>query len=316
MLGPQPVTARSMLDIYNQRFSTHSVEELAGPEYPALFLAADASANIGQRRLLVASALRLTALLAAAVLGTFVLNVQRLNVAAVGAAAGLGAALVIEVYLLTDRPDRKWYESRAAAESAKTLAWRYAVAGQPFGHGDQDQRGAEALLLRRFATIVGNLRGFVPDDNSGWLQITEEMRWLRAQSLNERKRAYRISRIEDQSRWYTRRAREHGASVARWSVFLASMEALGLIAAVLNAVNIINVDLPGIAGAFAAGGLAWLQTRQHQQLATAYAIAAQELADVASRLEWPETETEWAHFVDEVEEAISREHTLWWASHV
>lgn len=254
----------------------------------------------------------------AAVLGTFALNVHRLNVAAVGAACGLGAALVIEVYLLTDRPDRKWYESRAAAESAKTLAWRYSVAAQPFGFTGReghDGRVAEELLLRRFSAIVGNLHDFAPADG-GWVQITDEMRRLRSQSLMQRKRAYRVSRIEDQARWYTRRGREHGRSVARWSVFLASMEALGLIAAVLTAVNIINLDLPGIAGALAATGLAWLQTRQHQQLATAYSIAAQELAEIASRIEWPDTEPEWAHFVDEVEEAISREHVLWRASHV
>jgi hypothetical protein len=299
-----------------RRTSTHSVEELAGPGFPALFWAADASAIIGQRRLLVATALRLIALLAAAVLGAFSLNISRIDVAAVGAAAGLGVALVIEVYLLTDRPDRKWYESRAAAESAKTLAWRYAVAGQPFGRGEKDERGTEALLLSRFSTIVGHMRSFVPDEIGGWVQITEAMRQMRARSLDERKRAYRLGRIEDQNRWHMRRAKEHERSVARWSVLLTSMEALGLIAAVFNAVGIIGIDLPGIAGAVAAVGVAWLQTRQHQQLATAYAIAAQELADVASRLDWPETEAEWAHFVDEAEEAISRESMLWWGSHV
>jgi len=299
--------------------------ELGERGYPVLFRTADTSANIGQHRMLVATGLRLTALLTVAVLGAFSLTINHLDVTAVGAAAGLGMALVIEVYLLTDRPDRQWYESRAAAESAKTLAWRYAVAGQPFGLANGDQRGAERLLHHRFATIIKNLHGKGlaaadgdggGDGGGGALQVTEAMRGLRARSLEERKNAYRIGRIEDQRRWYSRRASHHGRAVVRWSVLLASLEALGLIAAVLNAVNIVNFDLPGIAAAFAAGGLAWLQTRQHQQRANAYAIAAQELADIASQLEWPTTEAQWAHFVDEVEEAISREHTLWRASHV
>ena len=298
------------------------MEVLAEPEYPALFRVADTSANSGQHRLLVATALRLIALLSAAVLGTFSVNVGRLDLAAVGAAAGLGTALVVEVWLLTERPDRQWYESRAAAESAKTLAWRYAVAGQPFGLADQghdhdhDQQAAEELLLHRFSTITGNLTGLVmPVDGAEGLQVTPEMRRMRALSLDERRQSYRIGRIEDQRRWYGKRARQHGRSVTRWSVFLAAMEALGLIAAMLGAVQLINIDLPGIAGALAAGGLAWVQTRQHQQLTNAYAIAAQELGHIESRIEWPSTEIEWAHFVDEVEEAISREHTLWWASH-
>jgi hypothetical protein len=229
---------------------------------------------------------------------------------------GLGMALVVEVYLLTERPDRRWYESRAAAESAKTLAWRFAVAGQPFGVEDVDERAAESLLLQRFARILGNLHGLVATADHGGLQVTPEMRELRASSLSVRRRVYRSGRIEDQLGWYTRRSIEHGHSVARWSILLASLEACGLVAAVLKAVGLLDLDLPGVVGALAAGGLAWVQTRQHQQLATAYGIAAQELADIASRVEWPETEASWAHFVDEVEEAISREHTLWWASHV
>jgi hypothetical protein len=295
--------------------STQSVDVLRELEYPVLFRAADTSANTGQSRLLLATALRLVALISVAVLGTFSVTVDELDLTAVAAAAGLGLALVIEVYLLTDRPDRQWYESRAAAESAKTLAWRYAVAGQPFGLNQTDQRGAEALLLRRLAAITGGLRSIAPADGSA-LQVTEEMRRLRARTLEDRKRAYRSGRIEDQSRWYARRAAQHGRNAARWTIFLASLEALGLVAAVLNAVEVIDFDLPGIAGALAAGGLAWLQTRQHQQQASAYAIAAQELGDIASRIEWPASEAEWAHFVDEVEEAISREHTLWRASHV
>ncbi|TDE38719.1 DUF4231 domain-containing protein [Actinomadura sp. 6K520] len=292
------------------------MEALAESHYPALFRAADTSAVTGQHRLLVATGMRLVALLTAAVMGTLTLEVSRVDAAALLAATGLGVGLVIEVYLLTERPDRQWYEARAAAESAKTLAWRFAVGGQPFGV-DEDDHTAESLLLHRFSVIRGNLRALVIDaDGDGGLQVTDEMRELRAQDLDGRRRAYRTGRIEDQYRWYARRSAQHGRSVARWSVFLASLEACGLVAAVLNAVGMLGLDLPGIVGAIAAGGLAWVQTRQHQQLATAYGIAAQELAEIASRVEWPGTDPEWAHFVDEVEEAISREHTLWWASHV
>lgn len=291
------------------------MEALAESHYPALFRAADTSAVTGQQRLLVATGLRLGALLSAAVLGTLTFPVSRVDAAALAAAAALGVALVVEVYLLTERPDRQWYESRAAAESAKTLAWRFAVGGQPFGLDDVGDRDAEALLLHRFSVIRGNLRTLAVGHDEGGLQVTDEMRELRRLDLDRRRRVYRTGRIEDQYRWYARRASEHGRSVARWSVLLASLEAIGLVAAVLNAVGMLGLDLPGIVGAVAAGGLAWVQTRQHQQLATAYGIAAQELAEIASRIDWPGTEAEWAHFVDEVEEAISREHTLWWASH-
>jgi hypothetical protein len=292
------------------------VDGIAESEFPALFRAADLSAIRGQRRLLTATAFRLSALLAAAVLGGLDLITGRVDVAALGAAGTLGVALVTEVFLLTTRPDKQWYEARAAAESAKTLAWRFIVGGQPFGIMDRDEQEAEQLLLYRFGRIVGDLHRYAPlPCLDGRAQVTESMRVARALSLEERKGLYLRGRIEDQRAWYTRRAIQHDRSAIRWSVGLAGLEALGLVAAVLNAAQVFTIDLPGIVGAAAAAGVAWLQTRQHQQLASAYAIAAQELADIASRADWASAEEEWAHFIDEAEEAISREHTMWWASH-
>jgi hypothetical protein len=141
------------------------------------------------------------------------------------------------------------------------------------------------------------------------------MREVRALSLVERQRQYLVGRIDDQRVWYAKRAAWNERRSAQWSVGLAALETVGLVAAVLAAVRLVNFDLPGIVGAVAAGGVAWLQARQHRQLASAYAVATMELAAVAERVNWPQTEVEWAHFVDEAEEAISREHTLWWASH-
>jgi hypothetical protein len=87
------------------------------------------------------------------------------------------------------------------------------------------------------------------------------------------------------------------------------------VAAVLRAASVVQVDVLGLAGALTAAGVAWVQTKQHQTLASAYAVASQELSDIDSRVNQPSAEREWAHFVDEAEQAISREHTLWRASH-
>ena len=43
-------------------------------------------------------------------------------------------------------------------------------------------------------------------------------------------------------------------------------------------------------------------------------FGSQELAAISGQVDWAATEPEWAHFVDQAEEAISREHTLWRAS--
>jgi hypothetical protein len=48
-----------------------------------------------------------------------------------------GIALVVilstELNVRSVRPEDRWYDGRALAESAKSLVWRYSVGGLPFG---------------------------------------------------------------------------------------------------------------------------------------------------------------------------------------
>jgi hypothetical protein len=77
----------------------------------------------------------------------------------------------------------------------------------------------------------------------------------------------------------------------------------------------LGVDAMTIMASGAAGVIAWTESKQSSALATAYAVAAQELSEIASCFEQRFTEDEFAVFVEQSEEAISREHTLWRASH-
>lgn len=292
------------------------METLSQEDFPAVFRAADRGAIVGQRLLLTTTGLRLSCLVLAATFGAFSLDLATVDAAAVIAAAALASALVVEVYLLTAVPDRQWSEARAAAESAKSLAWRYIAGGKPFGLTGHDEHSADALLLRRLTEIARGLRVFAPiplSDNDA--QVTAAMRRLRACPLEERKRWYIVNRIDDQRSWYRVKAMTNERRAYRWSVTLAVLEALGLVAAVLNGVQVLDLDLPGIAGALGAAGIAWTQSRQHRQLARAYSVAALELGEVLSRADWPRSEEEWAAFVDEAEEVIQREHSLWRTSH-
>ena len=92
------------------------------------------------------------------------------------------------------------------------------------------------------------------------------------------------------------------------------IEVAGATAAILTAAGWLEVDLLGLAGALVAAGVSWLQTKQHNNLAESYSVAAQELAAIKAQIGSKTTEGDWARFVNDAEEAISREHTLWKAS--
>jgi hypothetical protein len=285
-------------------------------EFPALYRAADQNSLAGQRRYLTATGLRLAMLVAAAIFGLFSWRTGGGDLAGIAAAVAFGVALLSELYLLQERPDRVWYDGRAVAESAKTLAWRYLVGGDPFGKAGLSDNDAEQLLLDRFGQIARDLKGthLVPV-SGGTNQLSDAMQQLRALPLDERRALYRRGRIHDQQDWYARKARWNEQRSTRWSLALTALEAVGLVGAVLKATGTVKVDLVGLAGALVAAGVAWAQTKQHQMLASAYAVASQELATIGARIDRPSTEQEWAHFVDQAEDAISREHTLWRASH-
>jgi hypothetical protein len=288
---------------------------VAESEFPPLYTAADRNSLDGQRRYHNATRLRLVMLVLAAAFGLFTWRTAGGDVAGIGAAVAFVVALLAELYLLQARPDRLWYDGRAVAESAKTLTWRYLVGGSPFGREEVTEREAERLLLERFRQIAGDLRGahLVPvadvDD-----QLGPELRRLRGLLLEERRALYRRERIGGQQAWYARAAQRNERRATQWSLALTSLEALGLAGGVLKATGALSVDLLGLAGALVAAGAAWVNAKQHQTLANAYAVASQELAAISGQVDWAATEAEWAHFVDQAEEAISREHTLWRAS--
>ncbi|WP_182875177.1 DUF4231 domain-containing protein [Microbispora sp. H10670] len=292
------------------------METVGYQDFPALYRAADASSLKGQRRHLAVTRFQLGALVTAAAFGVFVLRAAGTDMAAVVSSVAFGAALVSEVYLLKERPDRQWYAGRAVAESTKTLTWRYMVGGSPLGTMEVTEEQAIDRLLARFAEIESDVEGvLLTPDRGDPEQVTEGMRRARKLSLEERRESYLRARIGDQQEWYGRKARWNERRGTQWSVALAFLELLGLTAGVLKAVGLIDIDLLGVVAALAAAGAAWVQAKQHQNLATAYAVAHHELATIASRVRLMRTEEEWASFVAGSEDAISREHTLWRASH-
>jgi hypothetical protein len=106
--------------------------KLADSALPGLFRAADKASLEAQRRFLMTSRLRLGFLVVAATAGACSVYTRRgVDLAAVATGLALVGAILVEIWLLTDRPERAWYEGRALAELAKTLAWRFAIGGAP-----------------------------------------------------------------------------------------------------------------------------------------------------------------------------------------
>jgi hypothetical protein len=221
-------------------------------------------------------------------------------------------ALGAELFMAMTSPHTAWYEGRAAAESAKTLAWRYMVRAEPF---EVDIPDVDAQFLAQTRSLLQDLQSIslgpgVPGEH----QISDKMRQVRALDFDERRQIYLDDRIADQQRWYSQKARWNDRRARAWVLVSIVLEVAGMVGGALKAFGWINFDLLGFLAVAAGSVTAWIEAKQHRNLATAYGIASQELASIATELTTMRSEERWTVFVGQAEEAISREHTLWRAS--
>lgn len=282
-------------------------------DLPALYHAANRNSIEAQKRYLRNTMLVLLMMVIAAVAGETT-GWRTKNIVDVGglfAAVAFGIGIVLSLSLAMDRPERIWYKGRAAAESARALAWRYSVGGEPFQVG-QDPDEVDAAFVARLREILMEMVGTGTGLPSGQTQqITPRMRELRGRPLETRKEAYRIGRIEDQRNWYLREGRRHKVRADLWNLGLISAEVFGLTLGITRAVGMHEADLLGLAATAVAAGTSWLQTRQHSNLSQAYSVVSQDLSAIHELITTKKTEEAWARFVTDTEGAISREHTLW-----
>jgi len=282
-------------------------------DFPALYRSADRTSLDAQRRFLVVLRVRLGGLLAAAVGAAVSWELRTFQVGGLISLLAFAVALTAELYIATAQPDRVWYEGRAAAESAKTLTWRFVVRGEPFG--DSTGLPAERDLLARLDEILQDLpRSQAGTREGGAPQITQKMRELRSQSFMDRRDLYLGARLRAQQVWYARNAAWNEKRARRWLAVSIAFEFLGVAGAMLRAFNVVDVDLLGPLAAAAAAITAWAQAKQYERLTTTYGVTASALASVASEAEGITEEDAWDAFVGRAEEVIGREHTVWRAA--
>jgi hypothetical protein len=218
--------------------------------FPALFRSADRESLRAQRSYLRSLRVRLGALLVAAFGGALTLTTAGgFQIGGGLAFLAFACALGAELFLATTSPLATWYEGRAAAESAKTLAWRYMVRGEPF---EVDEPDVDKQFLAQTHSLLQDLQSLSlstgePDAH----QITDRMRQIRALDFEERRQIYLVDRIADQQRWYSEKARWNDRRARSWVLVSIVLEIAGLIGGALKAFGWINFDLLGFLAAAA-----------------------------------------------------------------
>jgi hypothetical protein len=229
---------------------------------------------------------------------------------AVAGAVMLAAGAVMTFWLRKSRYERRWYSSRAVAESVKTLSWRYMMRASPFAGGSPHEEAQAAALFETFVHDIADQEAApVPKPH----EITDKMREMREKTPAERAETYLRARYEPEREWYDTNSKKNSRN---GSQVLSLAIATQIIACGLALIQIFH-ETPDFVGVFAtasAGALAWLQTKRYEDLAQAYMTAAKELSRIGSTVTVAAiSDAELSRFVLDSENTISREHTLWLA---
>jgi hypothetical protein len=286
--------------------------QVGADDYPALFLAADSASLGAQRQHLLFTGAVLLSLVVAAGLGALSAVVSSFKTSfAVASTALVSLSFVITAIRRALKPEKLWYGGRAVAESAKSMAWRYMTGAEPYFVAAIDIDTKFVSELRSLVKASDLAVGF-SSEYADKPQISPRMREVRACSLDDRKRIYLAQRISDQRAWYGRKARKSQQAENWYFVVILVSQALALASgAYMISSPGSKWNLVGVFSSLASALVAWLQVRQHEELAQSYAVAALELGFIEEQSAHVGNDQDFSAFVGDAENAVSREHTLW-----
>jgi len=290
-------------------------------DYPCLFQSNDSASLIEQKSYINLCWIDFSLIVLAAFFSGFSLNpnLKIFNWCAFFALISLILSFCLKLIIKVGKWDKKWFNTRAIAESVKTVTWRYIMGVEPYENclsvEDVDRKFVNKLgeILKSASKASGSLAKSV---GSGQ-QISNRMRKVRQMNIEKRKTIYLQQRIKNQKDWYSRKAKYNSDKETMWFWVTIIVELLAIFAAIyiLNTLNSIFNPI-GTFTTLVVVFTAWNQTKKYGELSQSYAIAAQELTSIESLAVHIKTEEKLSDYVRDTENAISREHTMWCAKRV
>lgn len=288
-------------------------EKILAGDYPGLFQSAGNASLRAQKSYYTAlRAYLFTLILAAVVSFTWPKSTHGAGLSALLFLISLGML----VWMRVRRPDDIWYNGRAVAESVKTRTWRWMMRAGPYEDSDDLETMRRKFLADIKAILIQNQDLASELCNTATLQdaITPKMIEVRALPVGDRLAIYRQERIQDQAKWYTKKAVFNRKRASYWFRASVLIHAVAIIMLLVRFKDP-SLGLPvGVASSLASAVLTWLKAKKHNELSSSYSLAANEIVLIKAEGESINSESQLDEFVVSAETAFSREHTQWVAS--
>jgi len=279
--------------------------------YPAIFRSSDKASNENQKYYLHCIFIYNLTLVIGVGLGVYGITS---NVSAIFAAILFLIGIFITIQIHTKKYEDVWYKCRAIAESVKTSTWRFMMRTNPYESVDSKEVVVRNFLdlIRKILKEHKEISERLTIDYGTSEQITSQMIEIRSFNLTERIDYYKTNRIDEQRTWYSNKALENKKKGNKWFWILISLHAVAIVL-VLFRIAFPNwaywpSEIFIVAGS---GALTWIQVKRYQSLSAAYGLTAHEIGALRHEIEFVKNENDFSQFVQNAENAFSREHTQW-----
>ncbi|WP_456462126.1 DUF4231 domain-containing protein [Reichenbachiella sp.] len=282
--------------------------------YPALYKSSDKASIKSQNLFIKLNLFNILSLVLASTLSSIPIDE---NYLAIISAVFLIVSLILTSLMFYIKFEKKWYEGRAIAESIKTLTWKFMMGASPFEADSFTIVEAEERLINEFKKIIGQRKDYfdlIGGDFGTGEQITTAMRNVREFNIEKKKSIYLRQRLDEQRTWYSSSSNRNRSSknISFWTIIALIVASFIGLYLNLNYENLKIIITP-ISVVIASSIIAWMNLKRFQELTQSYSITANELGLIRSKAHHITKESELSDFVDDAENAISREHTLWLA---
>lgn len=283
--------------------------------FPILFRLADKKSDVSQKIFISLNLAILILLILSSLSSIYAGESKAPNQLLMFCTGCLVLSALINLYVFIFKPEKSWYEGRAIAESVKTLTWKFITGTKPFTLNLSPEI-SQNLFNENLKKIIGQRKDFFvligkkyPNEN----MISDEMNRIRFSDFENRKSLYLNSRIQDQIDWYSKNALTNSKYKTSAFILMIVFQLLGVTFFIVEINCPTNSSYTSLAITLTSVLLAWLQLKRYQELSESYAITAMELKFIKDKSKFVSSNEELEKYVDDTENAISREHTLWLA---
>ncbi|HEV2120765.1 MAG TPA: DUF4231 domain-containing protein [Candidatus Bathyarchaeia archaeon] len=230
------------------------------------------------------------------------------------AASFLIVLTFVQLFAQIQRYDRRWFVSRAVAESVKVQMWRFMMKVSPY----QDSADTSTVIEHFVADVQQMLKeqqnarlvaGSTPVQGT---EISQFMLDQRNKSVGERRDLYVMGRIQDQKDWYSKKAVSNSKSYSKWFAATFVLQGgSGVMALLFTLFPGFPFSPAGIVATLATSGISWMNAKSYRELSQSYGLIAHDLAGYESVAREADSQENLEKLVSNVEGRISGEHTYW-----